>query len=269
MTTDGSIPLQHKEPSAVVQSRRDQQAAEVEDLLRLAATATGPRRARLLNQAILLDVPMARTLAARYYRRGVDSEDVVQVAYEGLVKAANGYQPGPETDFRSYAIPTIRGEIRRYFRDRAWMVRPPRRIQEIQSDLNVVEGELALRLRRWPTDDELADAIGVPVEHLVDAKRAQGCFRPSSLDAPLPSTPALSLATTLADDCDTYQLVDSIEALKPVVADLPDRHRLILHRRFIEHWTQAEIGAEIGVSQMQVSRLLREIMLTLRSALIA
>ncbi|WBQ08303.1 sigma-70 family RNA polymerase sigma factor [Kribbella sp. CA-293567] len=269
MTTTGSTSLQDKESPAVEQRRREQQAAEVERILREAATATGDRRARLLDQAILLDVPMARTLASRYYRRGVDTDDVNQVAYMGLVKAANGYRPGPETDFRSYAIPTIRGEIRRYFRDRAWMVRPPRRIQEIQSELTAAEGELASTLHRWPTDHELADAIGVPVDHVIDAKRAQGCFRPSSLDAPLPSTPTLSLASTLADDCDTYQLVDSIEALRPVVADLPDRDRLILHRRFVDHRTQAEIGAEIGVSQMQVSRLLREIILLLRSALVA
>jgi RNA polymerase sigma-B factor len=259
---------QHKEvPSR--QSRRDQQAAEVEAALRLAAEATGERRTQLLNQAIILDVPMARTLASRYYRRGVDSEDVVQIAYVGLVKAANGYRPGPETDFRSYAVPTIRGEIRRYFRDRAWMVRPPRGIQEIQFALTTAEGELALELHRWPTDGELAEAIGVPVADIIDAKRASGCFRPSSLDAPLPSAPTMSVGSTLADESDTYQLVDSIEALRPVVADLPDRHRLILHRRFVDHRTQAEIGIEIGVSQMQVSRLLHEIMITLRSALVA
>ncbi|HEY0473773.1 MAG TPA: sigma-70 family RNA polymerase sigma factor [Kribbella sp.] len=212
---------------------------------------------------------MARTLASRYQRRGVDSDDLAQVAYVGLVKAAHGYRPGPDTDFRSYAIPTIRGEIRRHFRDRAWMVRPPRRIQDLQTAINAAEGELPSILHRWPTEEDLAEAIGVPVEQIIDAQRAQGCFHPVSLDARLTATSSLSLANIVADENDTYRLVDNLEALRPAVADLPPRDRLILRRRFVDHRTQAEIGDEIGVSQMQVSRLLHQILLVLRSALSA
>src|SRR5215207_174256 len=239
----------------VVRHREDQ-AAEVERLLRLAAEEQSDRRTELIREAIVLGVPMADTLASRFFRRGVDNEDVAQAAYVGLIKAANGYRPGPDTDFRSYAVPTIRGEIRRHFRDRAWMVRPPRRIQNVQAAMNATEGDLAVALHRWPTTEELAAAIGVPVEHLIDAQSARGCFQPASIEAPLSTAQSMTLANTLADDADTYQLVDTIESLRPVVADLPPRDQLILRRRFVDHLTQAEIGQELGVSQMQVSRLL-------------
>jgi RNA polymerase sigma-B factor len=268
MVTSGSVPATSSATS--VQHQRDQQTAEIERLLRLAASAaTESRRARHIQDAIVVGVPMARTLASRYTRRGVDTDDLIQVANVGLVTAANNYRPGPDTDFRSYAIPTIRGEIRRYFRDRAWMVRPPRRIQELQAAISVAEGELATALRRWPTTADLAQAIGVPVEDIVDAQRARGCFHPTSLDAPLSSAPTLSVGTALAEETNTYELVEHIEVLRPVVADLPARDRLILRRRFVDHRTQAEIGAEIGVSQMQVSRLLRDILRMMQSALTA
>ncbi|WP_432936236.1 sigma-70 family RNA polymerase sigma factor [Kribbella sp. CA-253562] len=251
------------------QELRDQRAAEIEQLLRLAAEAGTHRRASYQDRAVELGLPMAHTLAARYRQRGVDGEDLEQVACVGLVKAVRGYRPGPDTDFRSYAVPTIRGELRKHFRDRAWMVRPPRRIQDLQTAINAVEGELAARLQRWPTTDDLAEAIGVPAEEILDAQRAQGCFRPVSLDARLRSAPDLTLENVISGDTDTYALVEHVETLRPVVDKLPERDRLILRRRFVDHRTQAEIGAEIGVSQMQVSRLLRQIMLVLRSALSA
>ncbi|TDU83852.1 RNA polymerase sigma-B factor [Kribbella voronezhensis] len=269
MAISDSVPQPSTSVRPPARPLRDQQATEVERLLRLAAGAPEYQKARLLEEAILAGLPMARTLAARYCRRGVDTEDVHQVACVGLVKAVRGYRPGDDTDFRSYALPTIRGEIRRYFRDRAWMVRPPRNIQDVQSAINAAEGELALLLRRWPTADDLATALDLPVAEILDAQRAQGCFHPTSLDANVVASPTLSLANTIADERDTYELVDDVEALRPVVADLPDRSRLILHRRFVEHRTQAEIGAEIGVSQMQVSRLLHEIMQLFRAALTA
>ncbi|MEV8371112.1 sigma-70 family RNA polymerase sigma factor [Kribbella sp. NPDC056861] len=268
MATDGSIPLIPKAIS--VQRHRDRQSAEIERLLRLAATEpTDSRRARHVDDAIVLGVPMARTLASRYTHRGVDGDDLVQIASVGLVTAANNYRPGPDTDFRSYAIPTIRGEIRRYFRDRAWMVKPPRRIQELQAAISVAEGELATALRRWPTTGDLADAIGVSAAEIVDAQCAHGCFHPMSLDAPIGTAPTLSLATALAEQTNSYELLEHIEVLRPVVAELPARDRLILRRRFVDHRTQAEIGVEIGVSQMQVSRLLRDILRIMHAALTA
>jgi len=247
---------------------RDRLSAEIEHLLRDAAESDEPRRNELHQRAIVLGVPMARTLAWRYRCRGVDLDDLVQVANVGLVKAVKGYLPGPDTDFRWYAMPTIRGELRRHFRDTAWMVRPPRRIQDLQTAINGSESELAAKLHRWPNHQDLAEALDVPVEQIADAQSAQGCFRPVSLDA-APNVSSMASIGNLTDETDTYRLVDQLEVLRPAVADLPVRDRLILQRYFVDHRTQAEIGAEIGVSQMQVSRLLRQILLVLRSALAA
>ncbi|MGY4769781.1 sigma-70 family RNA polymerase sigma factor (plasmid) [Kribbella sp. CWNU-51] len=210
---------------------------------------------------------MARSLALRYDGHGVEREELFQVAYVGLVKAAQGYHPGPDTDFRSYAFPTIRGELKRHFRDYAWTVRPPRRIQDLQASINAVEGELAARLHRWPTDQELADRLGVPLGEIRDAQSATGCFRPVSLDAPLRADSSTSIGTIVADREDTFELVVQLETLRPAVENLGARDKLILRRRMVDHWSQAEIASEIGVSQMQVSRLLGRIMGGLRSAL--
>ena len=265
-----SFPSCQPQPTAnladVTDSRADQ-AAIAERLLREAASATGSSREDLLDQAIVASVPLARTLASRYYRRGVDSEDLDQVAYEHLVKAARNYQPTDDSDFRSFAIPTIRGGIRHHFRDHAWAVKMPRRLQEIQTQLTTTEAALATRLERWPSSHELAEALGLDVKEVVEAQRAQGCFNPSSLDIPLHDDSSMTRGQQVADPADTFQLVDQIESLRPVVANLPDRDRLIFQRRFLDHRTQAEIGREIGVTQMQVSRLLGRIMLQLRLAL--
>jgi len=259
------------EPSRTTtqQHHRGQHAAEVERLLRLAAVESGSRRTELVEQATVAGVPIANTLARRYRHRGVDEEDLNQIAMVGLVKAARGYRPGPDTDFRSYGLPTIRGEILRYFRDQAWMVRPPRRIQDLQAAISAAENELAATLHRWPDDAEVAAYLDVPVREVVDAQRAQGCFRPASLDATVGGSSSLTLSALIPERGDTYRLVEHVESLRPVVQGLAPRDQLILRRRFVDHRTQAEIGTEIGVSQMQVSRLLQEIMLRLRSALLA
>jgi len=245
----------------------EHQHALTETLLREASSEVGGRREALLREAILHGTAMARSLALRYDGRGVEREELFQVAYVGLVKAAQGYRPGPDTDFRSYAFPTIRGELKRYFRDCAWTVRPPRRIQNLQASINAVEGELAGRLHRWPTEQELADRIGVPLADIRDAHSAIGCFRPVSLDAPLLADSPTPIGTMVSDRGDTFELVVQLETLRPAVENLGARDKLILRRRMVDHWSQAEIASEIGVSQMQVSRLLSRIMGVLRSAL--
>ncbi|MGY4769813.1 sigma-70 family RNA polymerase sigma factor (plasmid) [Kribbella sp. CWNU-51] len=247
----------------------EHQHALTEALLREAAEEAGARREDLLREAVVQGAAMARSLALRYDGRGVEREELFQVAYVGLVKAVKGYRPGPGTDFRSYAFPTIQGEIKRHFRDYAWSVRPPRRIQNLQASINAVEAELAAQLHRWPTDQELADRIGVPLEDIRDAQRAVGCFHPASLDAPLWIDSSMSLGGTVPDRGDTYELVNQLETLRPAVENLGPRDKLILRRRMVDHWSQAEIASEIGVSQMQVSRLLSRIMGVLRSALAA
>ncbi|MGW1346748.1 sigma-70 family RNA polymerase sigma factor [Kribbella sp. NPDC002412] len=256
-------------PVPVSRESLEQRRTMIEALLRQASTAVGDCREDLLREAVVQGSAMARSLALRYDGRGVEREELFQVAYVGLVKAVHGYRPGPDTDFRSYAFPTIRGEIKRHFRDNAWAVRPPRRIQNLQASINAAEGELAARLYRWPTDQELAERIGVPLEELRDAQGALGCFQPMSLDAPLRADSSMSLGSSMPAQEDTFELVDQLQTLLPAVESLGARDKLILRRRMIDHWSQAEIASEIGVSQMQVSRLLRRIMGVLRSALAA
>jgi RNA polymerase sigma-B factor len=247
---------------------RADQAARMESLLREADGARGKRRETLLDQAIVAGVPLARTLARRYQGRGVDEEDLEQIAFEHLVKAVRNYHPSDGSDFRSYAVPTIRGGIRHHFRDNAWAVKLPRRLQETQVRVKDVQGELANRLHHWPTYRELAAELGVDVADVIEAEQARGCFQPASLDAPVHSdVGSRTLGQQVADPNDTYELVVQVGSLRPVVDNLPPRDRFILRRRFVDHWTQAEIGAAIGVSQMQVSRLLRNILTQLQLAL--
>lgn len=256
--------------SVSVSTKRADEAAVLEQLLRSAHKAKGQRREAYFEDAIVAGVPLAKTLARRYRRRGVDLEDLEQIAFEHLVKAVRNYQPTDESDFRSYAIPTIRGGIRHHFRDNAWAIKLPRRLQETQARVNVVAADLATELQHWPTHQELAAALGVDVQEVIEAEQARGCFQPTSLDTPMHRAgDDRTLGHQIAEPSDTYALVDQVRSLQPVVEGLPERDRFILRRRFVDHRTQAEIGAEIGVSQMQISRLLRNIMTQLQLALVA
>lgn len=257
-------------PGRTERTDRADEAATLERLLRTAHAASGPERTKYVEQAIVAGVPLAQTLARRYRRRGVDLEDLEQIAFEHLVKAVHNYRPTEGSDFRSYAIPTIRGGIRHHFRDNAWAVKLPRRLQETQARVNAISADLAAELQHWPTHDELAAALGVETREITEAEQARGCFQPTSLDTPLHRAgDDRTLGHQVADPSDTYALIDQVHSLRPVVNGLPERDRFILHRRFVDHCTQAEIGAEIGVSQMQVSRLLRDIMAQLQLALSA
>ncbi|HWD78246.1 MAG TPA: sigma-70 family RNA polymerase sigma factor [Kribbella sp.] len=259
MATSSPVPASYAEESA-----------RTEQLLRAAHASRGPRREQLLDEAIVSGMPLARTLAHRYRGRGVDDEDLEQIAIEHLIRAARNYRPTPGSDFRSYAVPTIRGGIRHHFRDNAWAIKLPRRLQEIQSQVNAVQGKLAMALGHWPDHSELAEAIGVDVAEIIEAEQARGCFQPSSLDAERSTEAGGSApAREVAQPGNTYELVDQVHSLQPVVRNLPERDQLILRRRFVDHCTQAEIGAEIGVSQMQVSRRLRTIITNLQLALSA
>ena len=130
------------------------------ELLLEADTVPDPRHQECLDEVILLNAPVARSIASRYRSKGVDADDLEQVAYLGLVKAANGYRLDASTAFLSYAVPTIRGELKRYFRDCAWTIRPPRRVQEMQGSIAAAEPELTQRLGHVPTDQETAEALG-------------------------------------------------------------------------------------------------------------
>ncbi|WP_049797522.1 sigma-70 family RNA polymerase sigma factor [Kribbella flavida] len=246
-------------------------ADATQDLLDQAAVPGLPeaRRQELLDQVILLNSPIARSIASRYRSKGVDSDDLEQVAYLGLVKAANGYRPSESTAFLAYAVPTIRGELKRYFRDCAWTVRPPRRVQEMQGSIAAAEPELTQKLGHLPTDRETAEALGTEPGEIAEATAVRACFSTLSLDAPGSGEGGASLMDTVADAEDGYDLVENVHTLTPAVADLDDRDRRILQLRFCHGYTQEEIGQELGVSQMQVSRLLRGILDRLREELTA
>jgi RNA polymerase sigma-B factor len=243
--------------------RRD---ATTRDLLtRRAATKDDELRQRLLDEAVELNLSIAHSIASRFRGRGVESDDLDQVAYLGLIKAVRSYRPESGTPFLAYAVPTIRGEVKRYFRDCSWTVRIPRRLQELQGSIASVRPGLVQELQRDPTSAELAAEIGCDAAEVEAAIAADGCFSVLSLDRPVDGDSAASLADTIAAEEDTaFEQTEAVAVLEPVLSDLAPRERKILELRFVEGQTQADIGAEIGVSQMQVSRLLRGILDRLR-----
>ena len=222
-------------------------------------------RQALLNQAIELNLGIAHSIASRFRGRGVEADDLDQVAYLGLVKAARSYRSDSGTPFLAYAVPTIRGEVKRYFRDCSWTVRIPRRLQELQGSIASVRPRLVQDLQRDPTLTELAEALGAEESEVEAAIAADGCFSVLSLDRPIDGETTASLADTIADEEDTsFEQTEVVAVLAPVLNELAPRERRILELRFIDGHTQVDIGAEIGVSQMQVSRLLRSILDRLR-----
>lgn len=243
--------------------RRDQATRDL--LSRRAATTDEDLQQALLEEAIELNLSIAHSIAGRFRGRGVEAEDLDQVAYLGLVKAARSYKPDSGTPFLAYAVPTIRGEVKRYFRDCSWTVRIPRRLQELQGSIAAVRPRLVQELHRDPTLAELADALNADVSEVEAAIAADGCFSVLSLDRPVDGESTANLADTIADEEDSsFERTEAVAVLEPVLSELTPRERRILELRFIEGHTQADIGAEIGVSQMQVSRLLRGILDRLR-----
>lgn len=223
-------------------------------------------RARLQEQLILLNQGVADSLAARYAGRGVAAEDVRQVACEALVKAVRRFDPTAGKDLLSFAVPTITGEIKRYFRDHGWAVRPPRRVQELQQRLGPVVDALRHELDREPTPEEVAGRLDVGLAEYESALAAYGCFSPLSLDQPRTETGS-TLADGLQADDGSAEAAEARVMLEPLVRELPLRDRRILYLRFFEDRTQAEIGEDLGITQTQVSRLLSGIYGTLRDSL--
>lgn len=223
----------------------------------------GDVRAR--DQLVEEMLPLARSLAARYAGRGEPLDDLVQVASVGLVKAIDGFDLERDVRFSSYATPTVLGELRRHFRDTTWMVRVPRGMQELQLELARQRDRLTSELGRAPTVQELADAVEQPFEEVLatiqsqDARRARSFEEPTGEDLTLGDTlgggdPELGRAETRA------MLGDAAEVLSP-------RDREVLRLRFAEDLTQSQIAERVGVSQMQISRIIRRALDRLREQL--
>lgn len=222
-------------------------------------------RQQLLDQVIVLHLDLAHAEAKRYRSRGVPLDDLQQVAALALTKATNGYDVTTGHDFLSYAVPTIRGELRKHFRDHGWMIRPPRRIQELQARINVADAELANELGRSPLPEEIATRLEEPPASVIEALASDGCFVPASLDHPAGGDGLTTLGDLLPLDDLEHQASEARLVLSPVLRMLSDRDRQILTMRFYEGLTQREIATRIGVTQMQVSRLLTRILGQLRS----
>lgn len=221
-------------------------------------------RTAIQHEIIVINTCVAESIARAYSGRGIAAEDLRQVACEGLVKAVQRFRPEEGKDLLSFAVPTIRGEIRKHFRDLGWTVRPPRRLQELQQRINRASEELAHRLGRDPEVGEVLESAQINRAEYDEASQAFGCFRTTSLDQPVAGAEGRSVAdSVVADDAEVHASEARL-TLEPVVRDLPARDRRILYLRFYEDRTQAEIGEELGVTQMQVSRLLTGIFGRLR-----
>ena len=236
--------------------------AETARLLLRARASTGATRTRYENEVVALNLPVARDIARGYRNRGIADDDLDQVASLGLVKAVRAFDPTLGDDFLSFAVPTLRGELRRHFRDAGWTVRPPRSVQETQAAAVSAEAELSQRLGRQPGVEEIAAHLGLTVTLVRDALTADGCYAPLSLDAPRPAMEESPVARMGDEDSTEARL-----ALLPLLVGLGERERTIVGMRFFDHRTQSEIGEAVGVSQEQVSRLLAGILTRLRTEL--
>ncbi len=224
--------------------------------------------ARARDQLVERFLPLARQLARRYQRAGEPLDDLLQVASLGLIKAIDRFDPDREIAFSSYAVPTILGEIKRYFRDRTWAVRVPRDLQELTLKVDRAVGELSEELRRQPSVAEIAVAVVAEEEDVLEALQAGGAYRAVSFDAP--RTGAEEDVSTVGDsvgiDEDGFDRAEERATLKQLMSTVTPREREVLRMRFEQDMTQAEIGTVIGVSQMQVSRVIRQALVRLRAA---
>jgi RNA polymerase sigma-70 factor (sigma-B/F/G subfamily) len=257
-------PTRRRPPEGADRARRTQQVLDELD-----ACDPGDRRRHdeLIDLLIETNMGVAWSIAARYRNRGIADDDLEQVAYVALVRVARAYDNTSGHDFLSYAVPSIRGEVRRHFRDQGWMVRPPRRVQENQARISAVESALTTRLGHPPTVAELARELDESERAVQEALSANGCFTPASLDQVLMGTEASSVGAQLGHDDAGLGPAEARVVLAPHVRRLSDRDRLILEMRFVQDCTQQQIAEEIGVTQMQVSRLLSGLMARLRAEL--
>jgi RNA polymerase sigma-B factor len=220
------------------------------------------------SELIRSNLPLARRLARRYAWSPAAGDDLVQVASLGLVKAADRYDPGRGVSFQTFAIPTIVGEIKRHFRDTRWALRVPRDLQETAKRTQEEIWRLTAELGRAPTPREVSESLAVSVDEVLEARAAFSALDTTSLDVPLTGGDERDddgWTTTGAED-PGYALVEERLSVAPLIAELPERERAALWLRYEEELTQREIGKQLGVSQMHVSRMLRRSIASIREA---
>lgn len=222
------------------------------------------QRARIVQRCL----PLADHIARRFEGRGEARDDLVQVARVGLVNAVNRFDVDAGSDFASYAVPTIMGEVRRHFRDNGWSVKVPRRLKELHLRLGAATAELSQRLGHAPTPSELAAELGMAREEVVEGLIAGSSYNTLSIDSGgSGDDESPAIADTLGSQDDALEQIENREALRPLLATLPERERTVLILRFFESMTQSQIAERVGISQMHVSRLLAKSLARLRDEL--
>ncbi|MEU6091954.1 SigB/SigF/SigG family RNA polymerase sigma factor [Streptomyces sp. NPDC047085] len=267
---DGSLPG-IADPATV--APRDARELSRQFFRRLSELEEGTHAHQYARTTLIeMNMSLVRFAARRFRGRGDDMEDVVQTGMIGLIKAIDRFELSREVEFTSFALPYIVGEIKRFFRDTTWAVHVPRRLQELRVELAKARDELAGRLDRDPTVAELATLMNVSEDEVVEAQIAANGYNSASLDAALtgdgPEGGEAVLADFIGVEENGLRLVEDVHALAPLMAELSDRDRRIIHMRFVEEATQAEIGERLGCSQMHVSRLIKRIITRLRRGML-
>ncbi|MFG2862263.1 RNA polymerase sigma factor SigF [Streptomyces sioyaensis] len=223
------------------------------------------------NTLVEMNMSLVRYAAGRFRHRSDEMEDIVQVGMIGLIKAIDRFELSREVQFATFAVPYIVGEIKRFFRDTSWAVHVPRRLQEARVELAKATEELSCRLGRAPKVGELATLMNLTEEEIIEARMASNGYNTTSLDAAIHGDHddgEAALADFIGEEDPAMELVENFHALAPLIADLDERDRHILHLRFVEELTQSQIGEHLGVSQMHVSRLLARTLARLRQGML-
>ncbi|MFB7369576.1 SigB/SigF/SigG family RNA polymerase sigma factor [Streptomyces sp. NPDC056222] len=252
-------------------STTDAQTLSTALFTRLGSLEEGtPEHAYVRNTLVELNLSLVKFAARRFRNRAEPTEDIVQVGTIGLIKAIDRFEVGRNVEFSAFALPTIVGEMKRFFRDTSWSVQVPRRLQELRIELAKAVDTLEQQLGRRPSRAELADHLHLDEDKVAEGEQASNGYVASSLDTPTgDDESALTAgARRLGEEEHAFELIDSLESLKPLIAGLDARDRTILALRFGDELTQAEIGERLGLSQMHISRLLARILDELRTGLV-
>lgn len=229
-------------------------------------TADEAARADARAALVELHLPLVEHCARRFLNRGEPLDDLVQVGTIGLIKAVDRFDADRGVEFSTYATPTILGEIKRHFRDKGWAIRVPRRLQELRMAITTATSELSQQLGRSPTPREIGAHLGVDIDEVLEGIESSHAYATLSLDAGTDTAGGSVLETMGADDAG-LENVEIRESLRPLLAGLPEREKQILVLRFFQQKTQSQIAAEIGISQMHVSRLLSATLEQLRASI--
>jgi len=255
-------------PTARQLSTREQSHALFDELGDPATPAQ--RRASCREELVQLHLPLVDHCARRFTNRGEPLDDLVQVGTIGLIKSVDRFDNDRGVEFSTYATPTILGEIKRYFRDKGWAIRVPRRLQELRMSISAITGEMSQDLGRSPTPRELAEKLGVTVEEVMEGLESANAYSTLSLDAGDTNDDGgggNTMLDGLGEDDEALANVEIRASVKPLIEALPPREKRILLLRFFRGMTQSQIADEIGVSQMHVSRLLNRTLADLRDSL--